>query len=354
VDDTYVLKRIKGHVTRDVNTTYICEWLHFRQATEEPAWHLQPHQIAAYEASRAAGSSAGPNFVAHIDRVVADNPHLPGDVITSTALQFARLVKESKCCDLKIHQRGEPPGGYHRRMAGVLAYACEGVIPLFYMWMVNSESITQVMYGIFHIMKKCPEYAGQVEGFAMDVACQVQRHAEAKVRSLPDGLEAKELYKRFLTWKLFVDKFHFRDHSPRDEKCQRDNNPAHYPELTGQSTTDTGACEQLFRWLSRFKVMMNSMGIAKATLFLAAMMWSHGERAIEEACMDTKKMNDTLLCEIRAAYDVKPYGRTGREARAELRDILLKGDRKCSRARLNSYRVAEAVNKQKSKGKRKA
>ena len=54
----------------------------------------------------------------------------------------------------------------------MLAYACEGSLPLFYMWMMNSESTSQVMYGIFYIFEKCPEYAAQLEGY-VSVSCRL-------------------------------------------------------------------------------------------------------------------------------------------------------------------------------------
>lgn len=281
-----------------------------------------------------------------LDQVVPDNPNIPSDAIAITSLQFSELVTDSKCCEVKIHQRGEPPGGYHRRMAGLIAWAGECVMPLFYMWMVNSESTTQIMYGTFKILRRCPDYADQLQGFTMDVACQIAKHARAKLRDLPKGAAIRPMYEKFLSLSIFVDKFHFKNHSPKDTLCMECHDPELYPDLT--TACDTEACEQLFRWLSRFKLMVNHQSVSKATLFVASMFWLHAERAIVDGCEDTGRMSNELLGEMRAAYDLAPYDRKGSEARSQLAQRLLAGTHRCSLVRLEQWRLNRPLKRQKA------
>ena len=171
----------------------------------------------------------------------------------------------------------------------------------------------------------------------MDVACQLDRSCQAKLRDLPDtAAETRKMYEWFDKLVKVVDKFHFRDHSPTDTECQARNNPAHYPEITNKANSE--AAEQLMRWLSRFKLIVNNYGVAKATLFTGTMMWAHAERAISDGCEDSAKMSNKQLGEARAAYDVKPYGAIGAAARTELAQRLLAGTHTSSEERVLAWR----------------
>ena len=69
--------------------------------------------------------------------------------------------------------------------------------------------------------------------------------------------------------------------------------------------------------------------MAKGTLFLGAMMWTHAERSIVEGCEDSKRMSDKQLAAMRAAHGLKPVSKKGREARTELAEHLLAGKTRC-------------------------
>ena len=180
--DEFLLDQIVGEEVRGGETLYIAKFRGWTKTYAEPATSFQQHQLDEWAECKAKGVSY-PTLDERIDRIVADNPNLPRDAIAPSSLQFEEVVKKSVCCRLKIHQRGEPPGGYHRRAAGMLVYVCGSVIPLFYMWMVNSESIMQVMFGFFKIARTCPTLAARLKG---TLAKGSDLHATALEARCPD------------------------------------------------------------------------------------------------------------------------------------------------------------------------
>ena len=117
--------------------------------------------------------------------------------------------------------------------------------------------------------------------------------------------------------------------------------------------TNTEACEQTFKWLGRFKVIVNSMGLSKATFFLAVMFYEHNRRVIKGHCMSVKIMPAARLAEVRAAYGLSPAA-PDQEARRELADLLLEGTRRWDRDawRHHVARVTSAEGAQKAQSKR--
>ena len=92
--------------------------------------------------------------------------------------------------------------------------------------------------------------------------------------------------------------------------------------------TDTEVCEQIFRWWSRFKLVINHMGNAKANYIMQEMRELHNERSLRFDVMSTDFMPSARLAEVRAAYGLEPIELYGdsvveRSARVELADYLL-------------------------------
>mmetsp|Transcript_73119 Transcript_73119/g.219568 ORF Transcript_73119/g.219568 Transcript_73119/m.219568 type:complete len:336 (-) Transcript_73119:107-1114(-) len=250
----------------------------------------------------------------------------PPDVITQTRLQFATQVKASKCTAIKAVQAGRPAEGFHEFMAGVMAAASGCNLILFWMWMVNSESTTQVMWMLMYLFKECPEYSDKLKALAYDAACIARKHVDAKMRPgvLPATSSAYPLYERIAQLKFFVDNMHFKNHNENDTFCVENCDPMLFPEYS--QGTNTEACEQTFKWLGRFKVIVNSMGLSRATFFLSVMFYEHNRRVIKKHCFSLTIMPAARLAEVRAAYRLPPAA-PDQAARSELAALLLANTR---------------------------
>ena len=135
---------------------------------------------------------------------------------------------------------------------------------------------------------------------------------------------------------IFVDNFHFKNHSLDDDYCQEKTNPKLYTEQATDSNSEV--CEQLFTWLSRFKFMIHHMGYAKATLFMQEMKDLHNEHTIESDCLDVDFMPSARLAEVRAAYDLAAVPDSA-PARLELSELLLASSRPWSPELLAQHRA---------------
>ena len=202
--------------------------------------------------------------------------------------------------------------------------------------MRNSETTTEMLFGTFSLKTKAPQYAGQLQGIAIDMACKVLLHAQSKLKSLPEDSPAFPLYSWLVNdVQLFVDKFHARNHLDTDKFCVENCQPSLYPELA--TDTNSEACEQLFRWWSRFKIMVNSMGLNKATFFMEEMRELHNERTLYADCMSAQYMPATRLAEVRAAFGMAAQADSS-ASREELAALLLRGECSWSKELLAQHR----------------
>jgi hypothetical protein len=209
--------------------------------------------------------------------------------------------------------------------------------------MVNSESTTQVIWMLMWLMKKCPAHAAGLKALAYDAACIARSHVDAKVRDLPKTSTALPFYKRIAELKFFVDNFHAPNHNVDDKFCQDNCQPGLYPEYS--EGTNTEVCEQTFKWLGRFKVIVNSMGLSKATFFLSVMMYAHNRRTLRTHPMSSRIMPTSRLAEVRAAYKL-PAVPDSATSRRELAELVLEGRRAWSASARDNH-VARAVAKRK-------
>jgi hypothetical protein len=322
-DNAFLVEKIVGHQKIGLTDYHLVKFVGWKKATLEPSHsNLQREHVAAYEAAVAAGLSEV--CVLPIDEAMKPNPNLPLDVVTMSATQFASSLAQSDCGVLKIEQVGEPSGGYLNTTAGVILVgaACRRILLM--MPMRNSETTTQTLWMLFLLRSRAPRWAERLKGFCSDMACKVLLHVRAKLRDLPADSPARPLY----DWldkdlKIFVDNFHIDNHSEEDAFCKNNTHPDLYPELS--TDTNTEVCEELFRWWSRFKLMINHMGNAKANFFMQEMRELHNERSLRWDVMSVNFMPAARLAEVRAAYGLVATDVSGStSSREELAAFLLR------------------------------
>ena len=179
--------------------------------------------------------------------------------------------------------------------------------------------------------------------------------------------------------KVFVDNFHYKNHSENDQFCIDNCDPALYPELS--QNTDTEACEQINRgctplfahmsrmrpaivlfqspfwrflsashalcvlfhfvyvgWVARLKLMLNHMGYNKANYQCSELAEMHNERGLLLDILSSKYMPSERLDEVRAAYGL-PIKHSSVESRLELAKLLLAGTRSWSSDLLAAHRT---------------
>ena len=320
-DNAFLVEKIVGHQTIGLTDYHLVKFVGWKKPTLEPSRsNLQKEHVAAYEAAVAAGcSEVG---ILPIDEAMKPNPNLPLDVVTMSATQFASSLAQSDCGVLKIEQVGEPSAGYLNTTAGVILVgaACRRILLM--MPMRNSETTTQTLWMLFLLRSRAPRWAERLKGFCSDMACKVLLHVRAKLRDLPPDSPARPLY----NWldkdlKIFVDNFHIDNHSVDDAFYTKNTHPDLYPELS--SNTNTEVCEELFRWWSRFKLMINHMGNAKANYFMQEMRELHNERSLRWDVMSVKFMPAARLAEVRAAYGLATDVSDSTSSRVELAAFLL-------------------------------
>ena len=342
--NVYIAKQIVRKLDEGVGTRYEVDWLGWARTTIEPPSNLQAHQIEDFEEALRKGEPPPNLYKKQLDRATTEVPDDMPDIVTMTEYEFAKMVKESKCRTLKVAQRGEPVHGHQRHAAGTMAWAADCGIVLYYLWMINSESGSLNIYGYMKIMKEAAEFWATRKGSAMDDNCHIYKQLLAQLRDQPEHSESKEIFRKLLfqpdgtKFPWVIDRFHFKNHLVRDKFCQDNCNP-NAPEHESLEGSNSEVCEQLFRWLTRFALMLTNMGIAKATLFQAVMMWQHSERVIVQRCESTKAINDGRLGELRAAYGLAEPDATGAASRRELAEHLLTGQTRWSPSLLEAHRV---------------
>ena len=321
---------------------YECKWLGFKHTTMEPSSNLQAHQVKAFEEAEARGETCPSLY--ELDRIVPPSNTIPPDAITLTSLEFAKMVKQSKCRTLKVAQSGEPMRGHRRTAAGTMAWNADCGVPLQHEWMINSETTSQVIHGHVKMAREAPEFWATRSGTAMDDNCHVRKQIEAVFRKLPEHSPVKEIFEQLATMPHVIDKFHFPNHRKSDTYCQENCNP--YLECFEESLkhANTEVAEQTFRWLSRLVYVLKNQAIPKATFFQATMFWSHAERVIYDHCNSFIITPDARVAELRAMYNIQPAGKGGREAREELAKHLLAGRSRWDRGKLHAWQVHVAAN----------
>ena len=274
--------------------------------------------------------------------------------------------------------------------------------------MRNSETTTETLYQVFHLKQQAPEWAERLQGISNDNACGLMRHVlyasrslslfsallivvrvfgllalhSAKLRSFENdakkGHGAKNDVQKYYEWvrddlKVFVDNFHYKNHSEDDQFCIDNCDPALYPELS--ENTDTEACEQinrgcttlfaacnqeftsfnphfgdssralcvLFRfvyigWVARLKLMLNHMAYNKANYQCSELAEMHNERGLLLDILSSKYMPSERLNEVRAAYGL-PFKPSSVDSRLELAKLLLAGTRSWSPDLLAAHRT---------------
>ena len=363
-DNAFLVEKIVGRQTIGLTDYHLVKFVGWKKPTLEPTHsNLQKEHVAAYEAAVAAGRSEV--CILPIDEAMTPNPNLPLDVVTMSATQFASSLCQSECGVLKIEQVGEPAAGYLNTTAGVILVgaACRRILLM--MPMRNSETTTQTLWMLFLLKSRAPRWAERLKGFSSDMACKVLLHVRAKLRDLPADSPARPLY----NWldkdlKIFVDNFHIDNHSVDDAFCQKNTHPDLYPELS--TDTNTEVCEELFRWWSRFKLMINHMGHAKANFFMQEMRELHNERSLRWDVMSVNFMPAARLAEVRAAYSLAtvPDSTSSREELAtfllEQHSLPIEKRRAWSDALLAAHRTRvggswrEVFANEKAKSRRKA
>ena len=326
-DNAFLVESIEGQETRGLVSYHAVKFVGWKQASWEPSHSaLQSAHVKKYEDAVAAGVK-GPVPILPIDQAMLPNPNLPQHVVTMPMTQFAGSLGSSLCGVLKAEQTGEPSGGYLNTTAGVICIssACRKILRM--MPMRNSETTTQTLWMLMTLKLRAPRWAARLRGLASDMACKVLLHIRAKLRDLPADSPGRPLYEWLNELAVFVDNFHFGNHSEDDEFCQQNTNPDLYPELS--MDTDTEACEEIFRWWSQFKVMLNHMGNAKARYFIEEMRISHNERTLRHDIMSVSFMPSARLAEVCAAYGLPSVDLYGdiyaeRAAREDLTRFLLK------------------------------
>ena len=318
-DNAYLVEKIVGRKTIGLVEYHAVKFVGWKKATWEPSnSNLQKEHVEAYKAAVEAGQSEV--CILPMDEAMQPNPNLPLDVVTMSMTQFASSLAQSDCGVLKIEQVGEPAAGYLNTTAGVILVgaACRRILLM--MPMRNSETTTQTLWMLFLLKSRAPRWAERLKGFCSDMACKVLLHVRAKLRDLPADSPAMPHYEWLNQLAIFVDNFHIDNHSEGDAFCVQNTHPDLFPDLS--TLTNTEVCEELFRWWSRFKLMINHMGNAKANYFMQEMRELHNERSLRWDTMSVKFMPGARLAELRAAYGLESVV-DSTSARAELADFLL-------------------------------
>ena len=138
----YPVDKILSVEDSETGPMYVVLWRGYKHATKEPPSHLPYTLIEEFNQLQQLGKPFE-SFNFRIDQAFADDPALPKNVLTLSTLQTAEMLDSSGCL-IKAHQIGQPGKGYANRMAGLLAWCSECCIPLYYMWMCNSETTSQV------------------------------------------------------------------------------------------------------------------------------------------------------------------------------------------------------------------
>mmetsp|Transcript_11894 Transcript_11894/g.27535 ORF Transcript_11894/g.27535 Transcript_11894/m.27535 type:complete len:261 (-) Transcript_11894:84-866(-) len=244
-------------------------------------------------------------------------------------------------------QRGEPKEGYRSHIGGCIAANMSCNQCLDWDWFVNSESVSATLYFAASLFTRCPQLLDTVQIIAGDDACHWRKSLEVKLNDMRNahGTEAEPtaamaLYAKLLEKPWVVDLFHFVNHSVDDKYCQETTNPTlpQHAHLLEEENSESS--EQLFRWMGRLKVIINSMPLSKATFYLARMVWLHNERSIIETCMT--KMREAEVREVRAAYGLEPDGACTSAQRKELATLLLAGTREYDLSKMEKWRKTAA------------
>ena len=205
----------------------------------------------------------------------------------------------------------------------------------------------QILIGIARLKKSCPRWAANLKGIAIDNGCNILRMIRAKLAKIDQNSPGFDFY----TWlnttvrlsvrpahactaatahattmatfvrrpvsltafpvphlccqvQIFVDEWHFKNHSLSDQFCQDECNPAKYPEITAK--TNHEAAEQTNRWAARFKLIVNHSSLAKGTFFLSEMKEVHNHRVLRSEVMSVDSMPAPRFAEVNAAYGRPP------------------------------------------------
>ena len=350
-DNAYIVEKIVGKESRGLVDYHAVKFHGWTRPSWEPSHaKLQQWHVEAYEKAVELGETEATIYP--MDLALAPNPNLPQHVVTMPMTQFASSLATSECGVLKIEQVGEPFAGYLNTTAGAImvSTACRRI--LFMMPMRNSETTTQTLWIMMMLKKRAPRWAERLKGFASDMACKVKLHVNAKLnaklRDLPHDSPARPYYEWLGELAMFVDNFHFGNHSEADTFCRKTTNPDLYPELS--TNTNSEVCEQIFRWWSRFKLMINHFNNCKATYFMQEMKELHNERSLRADVMSVKFMPAARLAEVRAAYALPsvPDTSASREGLAEF--LLSQNSRPASMQRYWSQALLDA-HRQKVGGK---
>jgi len=236
-----------------------------------------------------------------------EEPALGEDLFRIPVLEMMQMVNDPGGCrgNIKVHQRGEPKGGYRSHVGGLLAANNSANICLDWDWFRNSESFSANLFFITRIFHDCPELLDELEIITQDDGCHFKKCLASRLRAMiaerganePDT-PAMALYRKILDKVIVVDRFHFKNHKETDHYCMKQTNPtlevipvgledrpvALQELMEGENSESS---EQLFRWMGRLKHIINEMALSRATFFIHRMVWIHNERTVEEASFRT-------------------------------------------------------------------
>ena len=301
------------------------KWKGWKGTTMEPVGaNLLKAHIDKFKDAVAHGATP-PVRIYPRDEAVPHNPNLPRDVLAMSMTQFAETLASSECTALKAMQIGEPPDGYFNTTAGVLAYGTECGKFMDADWMRRSETTTQTLFMLARMKAEADEagsdWADRLKAMAIDHACKVKLHVRAKRRDLPTDSPSRPFYEWVDNLAMFVDNFHIDCHSKNDLFCVLTTHPDLFPEFATEANSEV--MEQKWSWFSRFKQIICSCGLNKATFLMRDYMQLHCERILDSQIMDSEFMPEVRLDELLAAYDFpREAGEKTVRTRRRLADFL--------------------------------